>query len=142
MAAIRTVATTSLALDVDDLLDLELGEYTVDLKVYTEEHGHSSYSNAITFDVLTVPVDYTLIVDTVSWTALTNAQSYTIMAYDDSTETTYYKTIASLSLDLSTALFDGSVTLPTGKQFTVSLKANGNLGYANSKYSTTLNWLS
>lgn len=142
MTTIRTVYTTGTSINVDDLADLELGQYYVELKVYTEEYAHSDYSSTLTFDVLDVPTNYAITTDTISWDTLTNASSYTVWAYDQSTDTSYYKTITGLSLDLSTALFDGDVTLPSGKQYTVSIKANGDLGYANSKYSTTLNWLS
>jgi|LGVE01.1.fsa_nt_gb hypothetical protein len=141
LTPIRTILSSSTALDVDDLDDLGLGEYYVKLKVHSEFYSDSDYSNTITFDVLIPPEDYLLTTSTISWTDLTNAQSYTVQAIDESTETIYTVTTTSLSLDLSAAMFDGSVYLPSGKQYIVSVKANGDIGYANSEYTSTLNWL-
>lgn len=141
LTTIRTVNTTSTSLDIDSLTDLGLGEYYVELKVHSEDYGDSDYSSSLTFDVLASPEDFALATSTVSWTAVTNAESYTITVYDENTETTYTTTTTSISLDLSTRLFDGSVYIPTGEQYEVSVKANGNLGYANSEYTETITWL-
>jgi len=138
---IRTIFTTQTSLNIDNLENLEMGTYYVQVKVYSPNLGNSNYSNTLTFSVLEIPQDFAILSSTISWSSVSNAASYTIKVYDDSTQTTYLTTTTSLSLDLATTMFDGDIYLPTGKQYYISVKANGNLGFANSEYSSTLNWL-
>ncbi|MGD9901237.1 MAG: hypothetical protein AB7S44_01725 [Spirochaetales bacterium] len=141
LTPIRTVFTTATSLDIDELAALEVGQYYVNVKVYSEIYGCSSYSNTLSFNILTPPTNFELVSSTVSWNTVANAASYTISAYNDTTEVTYTVTTTSLTLDLVNTMFDGDVYLPSGAQYRVSVKANGNLGYASSEYSATLTWL-
>ena len=140
LLTIRTVSTTETSLNIDDLEDLGLGEYYVQVKVYSETCASSAYSNSITFNVLTSPVNLTLTYNEVSWDAVTNADSYTVKAVDQDTQAVYTATVSSATVDLSAAIFNGSNILPSGKQFKISVKANGVLGYANSEYSIALSY--
>ena len=141
LIAVRAVNITENTININDLNILELGNYYIEVKVHSQFFADSEYSTALTFSVLDIPNNFIIIGNVASWSAVSNAESYTIMVYNQSTESTYTKTTTSLSLNLETTMFDGDIYLPTGNQYVVSIKANGNLGYANSDYSDTLNLL-
>ncbi|PKK95889.1 MAG: hypothetical protein CVV59_01400 [Tenericutes bacterium HGW-Tenericutes-4] len=141
LLAIRTIYTTETSINISNLKSLGLGNYYVEVKVYSHNYGNSNYSNTLSFTVLSAPTNFALIDSTTSWNTVSNAASYTIKVFDSSTGTTYTTTTTLLSLNLATTMFDGDIYLPTGKQYKVSIRANGNIGYASSDYTTTLNWL-
>jgi hypothetical protein len=137
---IRTVLTSATSINIDSLADLEEGSYYIQVRAYSDIYASSNYSNSLNFNVLPSPDNVLLSDPTFSWDAVSNAASYTIRVYDDSTETTYTIITTLLSLNLAT-IFDGDVTLPSGRQYEVCVKANGTLGYVNSAYSQALDWL-